>query len=344
MNLLKYIIKRLLISIPILLIALTITFFIGRVIPGDPFLAVFGRGSYAEHELYEFYVEGAGLNDPILIQYKNYLVNIFSGNWGNSWGGWGYDGLEVRILVGYTFPITLEIIVLSSSLAYFLGKRIGIYTATRKNKISSNILRILSSFGGVIPNFISGYILILLIKRLTPFGLLIGGIKTYDYLDPTRVTGMRLLDCLIAGEFNLFLDTAIHYLWPVLILGFQFTSLFARQTRSNMLDVLEENYIRAARAKGCSEKQIIKKHAYKVAMIPNITNIGILFPIMLSNIILIEYVFTIPGFGSLLYTSFNRLDYNTQIIGISICIIAVIIVNLITDVLYAVMDPRIRYD
>ena len=343
MNLLKYILKRILISIPVLFIALTITFFIGRIIPGDPFLAVFGRGSYSEHELYEFLVESSGLNDPIFIQYKNFLVNLLSGNWGSSWGGWGYDGPEVRTLVAKAFPITLEIIIFSSLFAYYLGKRIGIFTATRKNKMSSYIMRILTSFGGVIPNFILGSTLILIIKR-TQIAKLIGGIKTFKYLDPTRVTGMRLLDCLIAGEFNLFFDSAIHYFWPVAILGFQFTMLFARQTRSNMIDILEENYIRTARAKGCSEKQIIKKHAYRVAMIPNITYIGILFPIMLSNVILIEYVFYIPGFGRLLYSSFYYLDYNTQIICISICIIAVLIVNLITDILYSIIDPRIRYD
>jgi len=179
---------------------------------------------------------------------------------------------------------------------------------------------------------------------LTPFGIYIGGIKSFDQPDPIHVTGMRLIDCLIAGEIPLFLDTAIHYLWPVLILGFQFTMLFARQTRSNMLTVLGENYIRTARAKGCTEKHIIKKHAYRVAMIPNISYLSVLFPIMLSDIILIESVFLIPGFGSLLYTSFNRLDYNTQIIGISICIISVIIVNLVTDILYSIIDPRIMYD
>jgi peptide/nickel transport system permease protein len=343
MNLLKYIIKRILISIPILLIALSITFFIGRSLPGDPFLAVFGRGSAAEHELYDFLVESSGLNDPILIQYVNFIINIFSGDWGTSWGTSWRAGPDVVTLVKYTLPISFEIIFFSSILAYYLGKRIGIFTATRKNKKSANFVRVFSSFGASIPNIILGLVLILIIKK-TPINWSIIGIKTFLYPDPPRVTGMRLLDCLIGGEFNLFFDSLIHYFWPVMILSFQFAILLARQTRSNMMNVLEEDYIRTARAKGCNEKQIIKKHAYSVALIPNIAYLGILFPVLLSNLMLMEFVFDIPGFGSLLYRSFYYLDYNVQIVCISISIIGVISMNLIADVLYAVIDPRIRYD
>lgn len=343
MSLLKYIIKRILVSIPILLIALSITFFIGRALPGNPFLAVFSRGSAAEHELYDFLVESSGLNDPILIQYTNYIINLFSGDWGASMGSSWRAGPDVRTLVEYTLPISVEIIALASVLAYFLGKRIGIYTAVRKDKKRGNFVRIITSFGSGIPNIILGLVLILIIKK-TPINWSIIGIKTFLYPDPPRVTGMRLLDCLIGGEFNLFFDSLIHYFWPVVILGFQFAVLIARQTRSNMINVLEEDYIRTARAKGCNEKQIIKNHAYSVALIPNIAYLGILLPVMLSNLILMEYVFEIPGFGSLLYRSFYFLDYNVQIVCISVCIIAVIFMNLITDVLYAVIDPRIRYD
>ncbi len=343
MDLLKYIIKRILISIPVLFLALTITFFLGRSFPGNPFLAVFSSGSYAEHELYDFLVESHGLNEPILVQYKNYIINLLSGDWGTTWMGYMSDGPNVRALIEYALPISLEIIVLSSLLAYYLGKRIGIFTATRKNKFSSDFLRIITTFGAGIPNFILGLILVYFLNR-SPYYYLIGGIKSSEFLDPTRVTGMRLLDCLIAGEFNLLLDSAIHYFWPVIILGFQFTLLFARQTRSNMIDVLQNDYIRTARAKGCSEKQIIKNHAYRVAMIPNIAYVGIAFPIMLSELILIEHIFNIPGIGSMLLRSFTYLDYNVQIICISVCIIAIIIMNLITDILYSTIDPRIRYD
>ncbi len=343
MNLLKYILKRILISIPILLIALSITFFIGRSLPGDPFLAVFSRGTDAEHALYESLLESSGLNDPIMVQYTNFLINLLSGDWGASYGTSRRPGLDVRILVENTFPISLEIIFFSSILAYFLGKRIGIYTATRKNKKSSNFVRLITTFGAGIPNIILGLVLILLVKK-TPINWSIVGMKTFLYPDPPRVTGMRLLDCLIGGEFHLFFDSLIHYFWPVVILGFQFGILLARQTRSNMMNVLEEDYIRTARAKGCNEKQIIKNHAYSVALIPNIAYLGILFPVMLSNLMLMEFVFEIPGFGSLLYWSFYYLDYNVQIVCISVSIIAVISMNLITDVLYAVIDPRIRYD
>jgi len=343
MSLLKYIIKRILISIPILIIALTITFFIGRALPGNPFLAVFSRGTDAEHEIYELLVENYGLNDPILVQYANFLINMLSGDWGTSMGTVWRAGPDVRVLVANTLPISVEIIFFSSILAYFLGKRIGIYTATRKNKKSSNFVRIFSSLGASVPNIILGLLLILIIKK-TPINWSIIGIKTFLYPDPPRVTGMRLLDCLIGGEFNLFFDSLIHYFWPVAILGLQFGILLARQTRSNMMNVLEEDYIRTARAKGCNEKQIIKNHAYRIALIPNIAYLGILFPVMLSNLMLMEFVFEIPGFGSLLYRSFYYLDYNVQIVCISVSIIAVISMNLITDVLYAIIDPRIRYD
>ncbi|MHA1719245.1 MAG: ABC transporter permease [Promethearchaeota archaeon] len=343
MSLFKYILKRILISFPIMFIALTITFFLGRSFPGDPFLAVFSRGSEAEHELYDSLVESHGLNDPIWLQYINYLRNLFSGNWGRSWGFWRQDGPEVKILVRYSFPITLEIIVLSLFLAYFLGKKIGIFTATRKNKRSSDFLRIITIFASGIPNIIVCLVLMLIIKK-TPWYNLIGGIKSPFFPDPPRVSGMRLVDCLIDGDFYLFFDSALHYLWPVLVLGFQFTVLFSRTTRSNILTILQENYINTARAKGCSEKAIINKHAYRVAKIPNIAYLGILFPIILSNLMLIESILEIPGFGNLLLRSFNYLDYNTEIICVSISVVAIIILNLITDILYSIFDPRIRYE
>ena len=188
MNLLKYIIKRIIISIPILLIALSITFFIGRSLPGDPFLAVFNRGSEAEHELYNSLVESSGLNDPILIQYVNFILNLFSGDWGASMGSVWRSGPDVRILVEGTLPISVEIIVLASILAYFLGKRIGIYTAIRKNKKSGNFVRILTTFGSGIPNIILGLVLILIIKK-TPFSHLVGGIETFYYRILPRLQG-----------------------------------------------------------------------------------------------------------------------------------------------------------
>ena len=342
MDLFKYIVKRLLIAIPVLFIALTLTFFLGRAFPGNPFLAVFSKGTVEEYELYNFLVESHGLNDPILVQYQNFLFNLFSGNWGTSWGGYRrevalYQGVKSR-----RNSVHICNIIISSILAYIFGKKIGIYTAVHKDKKFSDFIRITTTIGSGIPNFILGLILVLILSR-SQFYELILGIKTKFFPDPPRFSGMRLLDCLVAGDFTLFFDSVIHYFWPISILTFQFTLLFARQTRANMIDVLNNDYIRTARAKGCKEKQIIKKHAYRIAAIPNIAYIGILTPIMLSEIILMESIFQIPGFGAMMLRSFLRIDYNVQIVCISLSIIIVIFTNLITDVLYSIVDPRIRY-
>ena len=340
MSLSKYIIKRIVIAIPIFLAVIIMTWFIARAFPGNPFLFNVNKPSNYQMEIYYEAVELHGLNEPILIQFLMFMKNLFSGDWGTSW--YIAQQVDVKLLVKKSFPISLELFLISGFFSYFLGKHIGISSATGKNKIFSKSLGILTSAGSAIPIFVLGLILINIFSVQS--GIKITGIKTFDFPDPPWITGMRLTDCLISGEFELLWDSAKHYILPITLLCFQFSTLIARQVRSTMMDTMNQDYIRTARAKGCNEKTVIYKHAFKNGRIPILSVALSNFPNMFINLMLVEYVFEFPGFTYLLLFSIIFIDYNVLVISISIVEMCVVSLNLVGDISYAILDPRIRYD
>jgi peptide/nickel transport system permease protein len=285
-------------------------------------------------------VEMHGLNEPILVQFTIFFKNLMSGNWGTSWSI--ASDVDVSVLIRHTIPTSIELLIISGTISYFLGKHLGINSVTGKNKIISNFLRIIMNFGSSIPNFVLGLIIIRFF--LYEFNIEITNYKSFGAPDPPLITGMRLTDCLISGQFDLFLDTIKHYIVPIILLCFQFTILISKQVRSIMKDIMGQDYIRTARAKGCTENTVIQKHAYRVGLIQIINVILANYPNMLSNLLLIETVFKLPGFCPLIVMSIIWLDYNVMIISVSILVISVVSINLIADILYIVLDPRIRYN
>jgi len=339
MSLLKYTIRRLLITIPIIFGVIFLTFMLSRLMPGNPFLepGIFVKGNpeYIRNLLEEY-----GLNDPLMVQFLKYLGNMLRGEWGESLAI--ANGVPVWDLIMVKFPVTLEVGIYTTVISSLIGIRTGVYSAVHRNKPGDTLIRTVAIFGVAIPVFWLGILLQYLLSiKLSLFPTI--GISTPGYPDPPTITSFRLIDCLITGQFGLFIDTAWHYILPVFCLSFIQIAGITRYSRSSMLEVLELDYIRSARAKGCKERDVINKHALKNALIPTITIIGLRFGGVLSGAIMTETTFNLKGFGMLFVDAINNRDYfviNALTFMITfVFIIAVVLV----DVLYAVIDPRIRY-
>jgi len=343
MNLGKYILKRIINLFLTLIIVITITWFLGRAMPGNPFIYLIRKPTIDEIAKYEEAVELHGLNEPLIVQFYMYLRNLISGNWGTSWSTrWFIEDYPVTEIIRYSFPTTFEIFMISLIISYFVGKYLAILSVTSKKKKLANIFRIMISAGGSLPIFVIGF----LILRFFRFelGIEVRNIKTFNFQDPPWITGMRLFDSLISGNFDIFFDTTLHYILPVILLTFHFSTLISRQIRASMIETMQQDYIRTARAKGCTEKTVIYKHAYKVSVIPGITAIFSNVPSMIVSLILVETVLAIPGFAGLIVYSINVLDYNLMIICFALIETLVVTMNLISDILYVLLDPRIIYD
>ncbi len=340
MSLSRYIIRRLLATLPIIIGALTLSFFLTRAMPGNPFLLNITRNSAAEIAYYNTLVERYGLDQPVYIQYIKYLNNLFTGNWGNSFTI--QNGKPVWELIELRFPRTMELAVISMFFASIIGVRVGVISATKRNKWQDTIIRGIALLGVAIPVFWLG--LLLKIVLAGELNLLPGiGYTDITLEAPPRITGSLLLDSLFAGEIEYFLTTASYYVMPVFCLSFITLASIVRQSRSSMLEVLELDYIRTARAKGCKERKVINTHALRNALIPTITIIGLNLGGLLGGAVLTETTFNFKGIGTLLITAIASRDYPVINACVFLITFIFVIVNLITDVLYGIMDPRIRF-
>ena len=344
MSLLKYIIKRLLIAVPVLFGVITLTFVLSRFMPGDPVLAYLPEGKI-NWVLYEQLKTELGLNDPIYVQYFRYLGDLFVGNWGQSFSI--ARGMPVWELIMLKLPRTADIAIFSIVISAVIGIKTGVISATHRNKAKDTIFRGITLLGVALPVFFLGMLLqysLGYVIQIDGHGLFpTTGFKTNFYEDPPFVTGFRVIDALLSGELYMIPDYLIHLILPVFCLSFISLAGIVRQTRSSMLEVLEQDYIRTARAKGCKEKDVINTHAKKNAMIPTVTIIGLGFGALLTGAVLTETTFGLAGLGELLILAIRNDDYwvlNGLVFFFALVFIAV---NLITDVLYGILDPRIRY-
>ena len=339
MSLLKYIIRRLLIAVPVIFGVMTLTFILSRFMPGDPVLSFIGEGKFNEAYYYQL-KQALGLNDPLIVQYFRYLGDVLVGNWGRSQSI--VHGMPVWELIMLKLPRTADIAIFSMIIAAVVGIKAGVISATHRNKLRDTFFRGLSLVGVAVPVFFLGMLLQFLLAINLPI-FPATGFKSTFYGDPPLVTGFRWLDALIAGDFNLFVDYFYHLVLPVFCLSFISLAGITRQTRSSMLEVLEQDYIRTARAKGCKEKDVINTHAKKNAMIPTITVIGLGFGGLLTGAVLTETTFALAGIGQLLIDAITNKDYWVLNGLVFFFALVFIFINLITDVVYGILDPRIRY-
>ncbi len=338
MSLIKYIIKRALTMIPVLFGSITIVYFLSRFMPGDPTYAYLPQNF--SDQMYEDMRHFLGFDQPLIVQYFRYLGDLFTGNWGRSLNI--SRGMDVWTLIWQRFPRTMELTLFSILIASVIGIKSGVISAKHRNKYKDTTIRGISLIGVSIPIFWMGmilqYFLTYQIKLLPAIGF-----KTGWYGDPDFITGFRLIDSLITGKIYLTIDYIVHLILPVACLSFITLASITRQTRSSMLEVLQQDYIRTARAKGCSEKDVISTHALKNALIPTVTIIGLNFGYLLSGAVLTETTFNLSGMGQLMITAIRRFDFSVINAGVFLIALTFILINLAMDVIYGLLDPRIRY-
>jgi ABC-type dipeptide/oligopeptide/nickel transport system permease component len=339
MSLLKYILRRLIVMIPVLFGVLTLVFILSRLMPGDPVLAYLPDGK-PDPEVYAAMVHELGFDLPIYIQYFRYLGDLFVGNWGRSVSI--IRGMDVWDLIMQRLPRTIDIAIFSMLIAGFLGIKTGVISAVHRNKPKDTILRGLALVGVAIPVFFMGMILQFILGYKLPI-FPTTGFKDYSLGNPAYVTGFRIIDAFLSGEFYMISDYLYHLVLPVACLSFIILAGITRQSRSSMLEVLEQDYVRTARAKGCKEKDVINTHARKNSLIPTITVIGLSFAGLLSGAVLTETTFGLVGVGELLIDSIRNVDYYVLNALVFIITIMFVSINLVTDVIYAMLDPRIVY-
>lgn len=332
---LRYILKRLLQVIPVLLGVSLIVFVIMRVFSADPAPIVLGQ--HATAEAADAWREANGLNRPIVLQYVDFITGFVTGDLGTSY----YTKTPVLKEIMSRFPATIELALLATIFASVFGILIGVVTAVKKNSIWDNLGMIIALIGVSVPIFWLGIMLIIFFSGT--LGILPSGGRIDPLLRPDRITGLYLIDTLLQGDMRAFKDAAIHLVLPVFALGMYSMAVIARMTRSSMLETLEQDYIRTARAKGISNERVIIRHALRNALIPIVTVIGLQLGMLLGGSVLTETVFSWPGIGA--YTVNCILKSDFPVVQGVVMLIATIFVlmNLLVDVVYAFLDPRIKY-
>ncbi|MGC7871885.1 ABC transporter permease [Desulfosporosinus sp. SYSU MS00001] len=332
---LRYIIKRLLMLIPVLLGVSIIVFLIMRVFSPDPAPIVLGQ--HATQQAADAWRQVNGLNDPIYLQYFHYLKGALTGDLGTSY----YTKLPVVKEIMSRFPATIELAFVAIILASFFGIVIGVISAVKKNSIFDNAGMFLALIGVSMPIFWLGILLIILFSGALHWLPSNGRIN--PLLAPAHITGFFLIDSLMAGNMDSFFDALKHIILPASALAMYSMAIITRMTRSSMLDTLQQDFIRTARAKGVPEGKVIRKHALRNGLIPIVTVIGLQLGSLLGGAVLTETVFSWPGIGAYTVECILKSDFPV-VQGVVLLVATIyVLMNLIVDVIYAFLDPRIKY-
>lgn len=284
------------------------------------------------------------LDDPIPLQYLNWIKGVLEGNLGMSHIG----GQPVASLLKHTVPVSLELALWAALPILLVGIQLGVVSAIHHNKPLDHVARIFSLVGWSIPSFVFGLLVLMLFyPRLgwfEPERASLWASRVISGHSFVQYTGMYTVDGILNGRFDIFLDALWHLVLPIITLSYVYWALFLRITRSSMLEVLKQDFIITARAKGLSEHVVIHKHAKRNAMIPVVTMGGMVVAGLLGGVVITETLFTIRGVGWYFAAAALRIDVPT-VIGFTLFYSTVVaIANLATDILYAYLDPRVRYD
>jgi peptide/nickel transport system permease protein len=332
----SYIIRRLLSLIPTLFGVSIIVFLFLRMIPGDPALAL--AGEHATEANVERIREEFGLNEPLPQQYLTYMGKILRGDLGRSILSRRPIIDEIRA----RFPATAELSLCALIVAMVVGLPAGIISATKRNSIFDNMAMVGSLLGISMPIFWLGLMLNWFFA--VRLGWLPSVTRLSSGIELQRITNLIIVDSILTGNAEALLNGIQHLILPAVALGTIPMAIIARMTRSAMLEVLEQDYIRTARAKGLAERVVTTRHALMNALLPVITVLGLQVGVLLSGAVLTETIFAWPGLGRWLYLSILSRDYPI-VQGMALFItVLFLVVNLLVDVSYALVDPRIRYD
>jgi len=307
-----FVVRRLCFALVTLLAVLTLVFLLVRVLPGDPAQVILG--DQASREAILALRARLGLDRPLIVQYTEFLAGALRGDWGTSM----VSGRPVIAEVAAVLPWTIELTVVSLGLGSLLGVPLGVWAAVRRNRLPDYAARVASLLGLSFPPFVSAILLLLLFAILIP---------VFPVISATRGSVAAWLQAITLPAVNLGLITAAY---------------ITRVTRSAMLEVLGEDYVRTARAKGVPAAVLVWRHALRNALIPVITVVGLYLSILIGNSVLTEIVFNRPGLGKLIVGALNQRDY-TMLQGMMVIYtFIVVLVNLTTDLAYAVVDPRVK--
>src|SRR5262245_2108312 len=332
---LQYVLRRILVAVPMLLGAMSIVFFAMRILPGDPCVAM--MGDQATTEALADCVKNLGLQRPLAVQYVDYLWRSVRLDFGNSFR----QGYPVSEYIARMFPHTMVLVLASAVVAAIVGVPIGIVSALkRRNPLIDFPLRIIALLGLSMPVFWLGILLLIVFSLRLDLFPLIGGGDLDGAIAMIRSGEMFSQP----GDFLAALGDVLHHLTlPAIALGFTLAATVSRLSRSAMLEVVSQDYIRTARAKGNIEQIVIYKHALRNMMVPLLTIIGLFVAIALTGTVLTETVFTRPGLGKMLVDAIGARDYPMAQGAITVFTMIIIFVNLVVDMLYAVVDPRITF-
>ena len=336
MTLLYYFLRRLVGFVFVMIGVSIITFSLSHLVPADP--AIVALGDHATESQLNTFREKYGLNKPVPEQYWLYVTGLMHGDLGIS--------LRTRRPVASDlhdfFPATFELSLTALFFSILIGIPAGVISAIARNRLPDHFVRILSLIGGSIPIFWLGLILIrFFYGRL---GWLPGGARIDKFIPPPPfVTGLFTVDSLLAGNAKAFLSSMQHLVLPSLALGYFSTAIIARMMRSSMLEVLSQTYVLSARARGLRQWKVIWRHAVRNALIPTVTTIGVTFGSLLSGAVLTETIFSWPGLGRYATNSAINLDF-PAVMGVTLLAALVYtVMNLIVDIGYHWLDPRIRH-
>ena len=333
----RFLVKRILLTIPTFIALIFLVFVAIRLVPGDPVEVRVGEHGISPERLALLRHE-LGLDQPVWKQFLDYLWQLGHGDFGRSLSTSNSVLGEFFTL----FPATLELAAAGMLLAVVLGIPMGVVAAVKRGSIFDQGLMGLSVAGYSMPIFWWGLLLIMLVAErwgLAPVSGRLDFVR-FDYDTPT---GFMLIDSLLSGEDGAFVDALRHLMLPAIVLGTIPLAVIARMTRSSMLEVLSEDYVRTARAKGLSPFRVVGLHALRNALIPVVTVIGLMTGTLLAGAVLTETIFSWPGVGKWLIDAISRRDYPALEGGIILISALVILVNLVVDLVYGVINPRILH-
>jgi len=348
----RYIFRRVLSVIPTLIGVTFVIFMFQRLIPGDPAIAMLGE--HATDESIERLREQFGLNRPLFLdreslvdgdiqgffdsQYIRYMERLSRLDLGNSI----HRRIPVMETLKLRFPATVELSLLSMIIAIIIGVPVGIVSASKRNTAIDSISMVGSLIGVSMPIFWLGIMEIMLFAVILQW--LPAGARLSIGIEIESITNLYLIDSLITGNMEGFRDALSHIIMPAVALATIPMGIIARMTRSSMLDVLQEDYIRTARAKGLGTRLVLYRHALKNAALPVVTIIGLQAGTLLAGAVLTETIFSWPGIGRWVYDAILGRDYPIVQGGTLLIAVVFVGVNFLVDILYALLDPRIRYE
>jgi dipeptide transport system permease protein len=332
------VLKRMLVAVPSLIGVVIVTFLLTRALPGDP--AKYAAGPAATKEAIEQIRTSLGLDQPLLVQFGRYVQDLAQGNLGNSLT----TGQPVLTEIRNRLPASAELTLLGLFVAMSIAIPLGIFAATKPNSLIDHACRVIATAGVSLPVFFLGLILVYVFYYLLGWSPAPLGRLDVFYSAPPAITGFYLIDSLLAGEWETFRAALSQLILPAMTLGIFALAPIARMTRASMLAVLSSDFVRTARASGLTPYTVTVTYAFRNAMLPVVTTLGMVFSFLLGANVLVEKVFAWPGIGSYAVEALIASDFAPVQGFVLTMAVMYVALNLLIDILYVLIDPRVRIE